>query len=201
MNDSEPTAEVPTVPKGWDKVDTSVEPAKERPDYEVAKDLLTARLRELGIHAECEFDREEPLKGGFLRHHWYFKLLIGGKFSERPGMDSPGRNGFVDPWMYAGGKEILSGPYFCGAHHKAGSPAFKKRRIKPTTADILSCLCLDSSAIDYPSYEDWAKEFGYAEDSRAGEKIYRACLATGLKLRAVLGDAVLTELRELSARL
>lgn len=188
-------------PNAPELVEATAEPAKERPDYEVAKELLTARLIALGIHAEFEFEKAEELKGGFLRHHWKFKLKMGGTFSERPGMDAPGRTGFVDPWMYAGGKEILSGPYFCGAHHKAGSPAFKKRRIKPTTADIFSCLALDASAIDHPSFEDWASEFGYGEDSRAGEKIYRACLATGLKLRAALGDAVLTELRELSARL
>lgn len=71
----------------------------------------------------------------------------------------------------------------------------------PTIADLLSSLALDASAIDFATYEDWAGDYGYDVDSRKGEALYRACLETGLKLRAALGDAALTEMRELAGRM
>lgn len=72
----------------------------------------------------------------------------------------------------------------------------KTRPLLPNTADVIHSLVLDGGAIDYPTYEEWAADFGYDPDSRKGEAIYRQCLAIGLKLRAVLGDVDLTKLRE-----
>jgi hypothetical protein len=66
----------------------------------------------------------------------------------------------------------------------------------PFLADVLHSLCRDASVIDHASFEDWAGELGYDPDSRAGEAAYRACLATGLALRAAIGDAGLERLRE-----
>jgi hypothetical protein len=43
----------------------------------------------------------------------------------------------------------------------------------------------------------WADTYGYDKDSRSGEKIYRACLEIGLKLRAMIGDQNITKLRDL----
>jgi len=65
----------------------------------------------------------------------------------------------------------------------------------PELADVVSCLILDGSAIDYATYEDWADNYGYDRDSREGERIYRVCLTTGLRLRAALGDKRLQEIR------
>jgi len=80
-----------------------------------------------------------------------------------------------------------------------GSTAWTPKPIPaPTAAEIMYCLISEASAIDHPTYESWASEFGYDEDSRKGEAIYRACLAIGLKLRAALGDAGLATLREAS---
>lgn len=67
----------------------------------------------------------------------------------------------------------------------------------PKLRDVMHSLLMDSSAIDHPSFESWAADFGYDTDSRSAEKTYRACLETGLRLRAVLGDETLAELREL----
>ena len=67
----------------------------------------------------------------------------------------------------------------------------------PDDVGVMYSLVMDAEAIDYPTYEDWASCFGYDEDSRAGEKIYKACLEMGLRLRSVLGDAGLSKLREL----
>lgn len=66
----------------------------------------------------------------------------------------------------------------------------------PTSADVLYSLVSDASAIDHPTFESWAEDYGYDTDSRSGEVIYRACLETALKLRAAIGDAGLEQLRE-----
>ena len=72
----------------------------------------------------------------------------------------------------------------------------KSRAIKPEKCDVLYSLACDSESLDYPSFEDWAECFGYDPDSRKGESIYRACLEIALKMRAGLGEAALTALRE-----
>lgn len=67
----------------------------------------------------------------------------------------------------------------------------------PLLRDVLHALTLDADAIDYPTYEEWASNFGFDEDSRKGEAIYRQCLQIGLQLRAMIGDSDLAKLREL----
>lgn len=75
----------------------------------------------------------------------------------------------------------------------------KGKPILPKAEDVLASLALDASAIDSATYEDWSAEYGYDADSRKGEAIYRACLETGLKLRAALGEAGLATLRDAAA--
>ncbi len=67
--------------------------------------------------------------------------------------------------------------------------------ILPALADVLSCLVSDADALDRPTFEDWSADLGYDGDSRKAEEIYRACLETGLKLRAALGEDGLRRLR------
>jgi hypothetical protein len=55
---------------------------------------------------------------------------------------------------------------------------------------------MDADAIDHATFADWASDFGYETDSRQAERIYKQCLEIGLKLRAMLGDSTLSELRE-----
>lgn len=69
-------------------------------------------------------------------------------------------------------------------------------KIEPTLKDVLYCLVMDGGAIDHATFESWAGEYGYDTDSRSAEQTYRACLETGLKLRAALGDQGLSSLRE-----
>jgi hypothetical protein len=72
----------------------------------------------------------------------------------------------------------------------------KGKAIEPKALDVLYSLVMDSSVLDESSFEDWASSLGYDTDSRNAETIYRACLEIALKLRAGLGDAAMTELRE-----
>lgn len=60
---------------------------------------------------------------------------------------------------------------------------------------IWSCL-MDADAIDHPSFESWAADYGYDSDSRTAKATYRTCLNTGLKMRAALGDDGLRQLRD-----
>lgn len=75
--------------------------------------------------------------------------------------------------------------------------AFSTRKpILPDIVNVVYSLMLDSEAINSPSFEAWAQECGYDEDSRKAEKCYQECLKIGLALRAALGDAGLASLSE-----
>lgn len=73
----------------------------------------------------------------------------------------------------------------------------KGKPILPDANGVMCSLLMDSEAIDHATFESWANEFGYDTDSREAEATYRQCLEIGLKLRAGLGDKVLTELRDM----
>lgn len=67
--------------------------------------------------------------------------------------------------------------------------------ILPELRDVMCCLLMDASVLDYSSFEDWANEYGYDTDSRKAETTYRQCIETALKLRNALGDLRLEQLR------
>ena len=66
----------------------------------------------------------------------------------------------------------------------------------PTLDDVMYCLVLDAGVLDYSCFEDWANDYGYDTDSRSAEKVYRECLAIGLKLKNGIGDKTLAALQE-----
>jgi hypothetical protein len=70
------------------------------------------------------------------------------------------------------------------------------KKHSPDSADVLYSLVSDAGAIDHPTFESWADEFGYDSDSRHAETIYRTCLDIALKLRAAIGDGGLQTLRD-----
>ena len=63
----------------------------------------------------------------------------------------------------------------------------------PALEDVLCSLSMDAEAIEHPTYECWATDMGFDEDSRKGERVYRACLEIGLTLRHMFD---LDELRD-----
>ena len=75
----------------------------------------------------------------------------------------------------------------CRTGYAAGIGSFRNRRIMPLIRDFVQSICLEASALDYASFEDWAREYGYDEDSRKAEKMYRLCLKHAIMLRASLG--------------
>jgi hypothetical protein len=78
-----------------------------------------------------------------------------------------------------------------GAHVLSGKPM-----IQPDLESVIYSLLSDASALDEGSFEEWASSLGYDTDSRRAEDTYRACIAIGVALRAAIGDAGLSELRE-----
>lgn len=68
--------------------------------------------------------------------------------------------------------------------------------ILPDPTDIVASLAMDSDVLDHGTFESWAADAGYDTDSRKAEATYRACLELALRLRAALGDADLTALRD-----
>jgi hypothetical protein len=87
-----------------------------------------------------------------------------------------------------------------GVHNDATgnvSPSWINRgAILPDPVDVIWSITRDSDALDYPTFENWASEFGCDPDSRSGEAIYRRCLEIALKMRGFIGEAGLRELTE-----
>lgn len=73
----------------------------------------------------------------------------------------------------------------------------KERLPQPTRDEILYCLVSDSDVLNYGTYEEWASDFGYDKDSRKGEAIYRLCLEQSLRLKSMIGEPAIGQLREL----
>lgn len=57
----------------------------------------------------------------------------------------------------------------------------------PDVLDVLYCLVSDASVRHMSTYEEWASDYGYDEDSRKGEETYRACQKQTTDLLRVLG--------------
>lgn len=73
----------------------------------------------------------------------------------------------------------------------------KALRIKPPDSEsVLYSLIMVSSVLDAGGFDNWSEDLGYDTDSREAEKIYKACLEIALKIRAGLGDKVITELQD-----
>jgi hypothetical protein len=86
-----------------------------------------------------------------------------------------------------------------GKAYKPGNRWHAQPLPLPDVADVLHCLLCDAEAVDAGTFEEWCGNVGADTDSRKDEAIYRACLDTGLKLRSLLGDALIAELRQLLA--
>jgi hypothetical protein len=81
-------------------------------------------------------------------------------------------------------------------YDRYGSMFMGRTLPEPAPDDVMQSLLMEAEAIDHPTYEEWAGNFGYDPDSREGERVYRACLDIGLKLRAMLGEETIRMLKE-----
>ena len=65
----------------------------------------------------------------------------------------------------------------------------------PLASEVLDCLASDTSGMDNcTSFEEWARDLGYLEDSRKAEKTYKAVSSQVEKLKRFLGEDLYQEL-------
>lgn len=66
---------------------------------------------------------------------------------------------------------------------------------EPQVHEVLDCLASDAASIENSkSFEDWASELGYEEDSRRAERIYQVCVRQAEKLERFLGPELYRQL-------
>jgi hypothetical protein len=59
----------------------------------------------------------------------------------------------------------------------------------PTLADVVASLIMDTQAGAYTTFEDFASEMGYDNDSRKAEQIYQACRKTAIAINRMVTTA------------
>jgi len=58
----------------------------------------------------------------------------------------------------------------------------------PDLKMVIENMQSDSSGVEYSSFEEWARDHGYDEDSRRAEKIYHACEEQTRRLETLFGE-------------
>ncbi len=85
--------------------------------------------------------------------------------------------------------EPIQGAILKGKVKNANAIPERYRKI-PTASDVLDCLASDASTMDNArSFEEWAGDLGYDEDSRTAERTFKVCEKQAEDLRALLRDA------------
>lgn len=111
------------------------------------------------------------------------------------GASQNGRPGYTADDIHRIERETETGFRFRDPSNSGAGWLDRKAPYMPEAEDVIYSLLSDSSALDHPTFESWASDFGFDPDSRKGESIYRACLEIGLKMRGALGDAGLKTLQ------
>jgi hypothetical protein len=190
-----------------------------RPSHEIARENVNALAHSLGLDMRAEFvpfsqSRNAKPRAGqdkpWRSLNWRVTLTRGGRdvlstdYSQGeahcPAYKAKADN--FDKWQRAKAiaLEIETGKI--ARAFMGGTPSATAKPIpSPEIADVLHSLAMDSDVIDYATYEDWAACLGYDPDSRSGEATYRACLTIALALRAAIGEAALSQLREAAAEM
>jgi hypothetical protein len=141
---------------------------------------------------------------------WPIQTEYGEGIGHAPGYQFQfGQNGWKDQYftlVAEKGRYLSSLPKFSDgektdwfeAHERMKSGRGKFNKLSPPEfRDVMYSLLQDSDVIDRGSFEEWAGELGFDTDSRSAERIYKECLDMALKLRNLIGDAKMTELREI----
>lgn len=98
--------------------------------------------------------------------------------------------------------ELIERACSTGTIHKysdsMGSFIDTKVKLKePTIDEVLYCLVSDANVIDYPSFADWAHDYGYNDDSITDKKVYDDCMHLALQMRGMFPDADMNTLQDL----
>lgn len=60
-------------------------------------------------------------------------------------------------------------------------------KVDPTLSDVLDCLASDIDGLTGGSFRDWCHEYGYDEDSRRAERMYRAICEQDKDIKYLMG--------------
>lgn len=202
-----------------------------RPDYEIAREALTALMvRERLVIASTFIPwsksrwapGKDPKKpNGWRTLNWTITLMY-----------TPGPGPYVDPVKQR--RNILTTEYSAGDMHcpaqscknrkgreidemkalevetgkvakwpsYAAHPLPTVQDINPDPVDVFAALVRDAhDALEYGSFEEWANNLGLDVDSRKAEKSYDTVLKQGLALRHALGDKDMQEAAKSAAQL
>lgn len=67
----------------------------------------------------------------------------------------------------------------------------------PTLKEVLESLAFDADVKNHLSFESWAREFGYNDDSREAELVYKSCQKAAEGLARVVGSDNIDKIREM----
>ena len=67
----------------------------------------------------------------------------------------------------------------------------------PVLCDVMYSLTMDAEVLDCSTFEEWASDCGYDEDSRKAEAIYKACQDNAKQFAAMFGRSEREQLQEL----
>lgn len=165
-----------------------------------AKQRFLARLDELELHFSFVYDYEPPARGEQPQLRWAYTLRQRDRVVHK-GHYSAGI-AHAPSYQYTFGGAVTVDVHNAVQHElTTGRHVKSNKPILPEPASVMRCLLLDGSAIEHGSFEHWASEYCYDTDSRKAEAMYRACVETGLAIRAAIGDEAMRELQELSHEL
>lgn len=79
-----------------------------------------------------------------------------------------------------------------------GSMVSSRKPVKPVDVDVFGSLCLDSDAVNYKDFADWAENLGFDSDSIKDKAAYDECIRTGLWMVRNIGSDNLAYLQTLA---
>ena len=167
-------------------------------------DKIGVAIAKHGLTVESEFvpySRSRKAKEKWLSLNWKVTLKQNGRkilttdysagYAHAPSYNKRDYN-TVD------GRRLVERECETGKAHRIGALGLMPKNndsIKPESRDVIYSLITDSDVINYGSFEEWARDFGYNSDSRKDEKIYQQCLGIALKLNQI-GAEALADLQE-----
>lgn len=136
-----------------------------------------------GKHYRCTFSRKG--KGHFTVDFWNSYA------DEEENFFAFGSGGGLDNWV-TGRENLYWDKYRIGGKYP-GRPRAKKR-IVPDAYSVLACI----QKSDPGTFHDFASDFGYDEDSRKAETVYRAVVKEWERVRRFFSADEIEELQEIS---
>lgn len=95
--------------------------------------------------------------------------------------------GKESPYVARLRREAIAEECETGQRSRGSMFVAKSGPIRPELVDVCYSLAMDSDALDYDTFADWADNLGYDSDSIKARDMYDACREHGAKLRRALG--------------